>query len=94
MIYILPIIKTFLLSWIITRYEPLHTYIIGTLEGFNRFLFKNNTIIGQILASTKCMKCVSLVTGFIMTQNIYLAIIASIIGFHFDRWEGKQKINF
>lgn len=98
LIYITLILKTFLLSWFIITFEPIQTYIVGTLEGINLAIFNNTKSIliyiigGYIIKPLTCHMCCGFWTGLILSGNIYVGIATSVISYHYDKIKGNQKI--
>lgn len=90
------ILKSFLLTWFILNFEPIQTYIVGSLEGLNQGLFSKKSIIyfilGTIIKVPTCSKCLGFWTGLIVSSNIYVAIITSILSLLYDRFQGSIKI--
>ena len=76
MILTIILIKVFLLSWLITRFEPLQMI----LE-----LLPDKLIYNLIRLLLTCLKCVLLYTTFIFTGDIFLAAGMSFIGFWYDK---------
>jgi uncharacterized membrane protein YjgN (DUF898 family) len=77
---------TFLLSWLVSRFEPLQWFIK---------LFPNNKFRFLIETLTSCIKCVSLYVCFILSFNIFLPAMSSFIAMLYDKtigsWETKIK---
>lgn len=73
------LIKVFLLSWLITRFEPLQML----LELLPDKLISN---LFRLLLS--CLKCVLLYATFAFTGDIFLAAGMSFIGFWYDKFIG------
>ena len=86
------LIKSFLFSWFLINFEPINTYIIGTLEGINKAIYNNYKIsilyfiVGKILTSYNCPRCNGFWTGLIISSNIYVAIAVSILSLAWDKW--------
>lgn len=77
-------IKIFLISYTITRFEPLQ-WILDILP--------DNLFFNIIRLALSCSKCLSLYVGFIMTYDIYIAMIMSLFMVIFEKtfghWENK-----
>ena len=90
------IIKIFVISWFITRFQPIQVYIGGVLEGINEGLFKRKptiyTLFGLLIKPISCIKCCAFWLGLITTGNIFISIIVSIIAHHYDKVDATQKI--
>jgi len=90
------ILKSFLLTWLILNFEPIQTYIVGSLEGLNQGLFTKRPIIyfilGTIIKVPTCSKCCGFWTGLILSSNIYIAVATSILSLLYDRFQGNIKI--
>lgn len=90
------IIKLFVISWFITRFQPIQVYIGGVLEGINEGLFKRKptiyTLFGLLIKPISCIKCCAFWLGLITTGNIFISIIVSIIAHHYDKVDATQKI--
>ena len=90
------IIKIFVISWFITRFQPIQVYIGGVLEGINEGLFKKRpsiyTLFGLLIKPISCIKCCAFWLGLITTGNIFISIIVSIIAHHYDKMDETQKI--
>lgn len=87
-------LKSILLAYLLTRLEPIHNWAEDKINNSKSVLL---SIIAHIISNklTRCLKCTSFWITLIMTTNIYLAIIAMIIGFVYDKnfsqWETKIK---
>jgi len=90
------IIKIFVISWFITRFQPIQVYIGGVLEGINEGLFKKRpsiyTLFGLLIKPISCIKCCAFWLGLITTGNIFISIIVSIIAHHYDKVDATRKI--
>lgn len=90
------ITKIFLVSWFITRFQPIQIYVGGILEGINEGLFKKKpkiyTIFGLIIKPISCIKCCAFWLGIATTGNIFISILVSIIAHHYDKVDASQKI--
>jgi hypothetical protein len=73
------LISIWLLSWFITRFEPLQM----TLE-----LLPNKLLWNLIKLLTSCLKCVSFWITLAYTQNIILASGIAFISFWYDKFIG------
>lgn len=76
------LISIWLLSWVITRFEPLQM-ILETLP--------NKLITNVIKLLLSCLKCVSFWTTLIWTGNIFLASGMAFISFWYDKWIGPLE---
>ena len=90
---ILVLCKILLLSWVITRFEPIE-------EIFEYITPKDPTMIAITLAIHKlltCYRCCSLWVGLIVFGNIWMALLACLIAFIYDKffaaWETRIKLN-
>lgn len=85
--YIL-LVKTFLLSWIIARLEPIQ----WCLE-----LLPNKLYKWILITLTSCLKCSNFWVGIIFTHDIFLASAMAFIGMLYEKtigkWETTIKIN-
>ena len=90
------LIKGLLIAWIGTHFVPFQTYVVGTLEGINLGLFRNKPLLyiffGQIINILVCLKCFSLWVTLLISHNIYIAISASLIAYHYDKIDVNSKI--
>lgn len=90
------IIKLFLVSWFITRFQPIQTYIGGVLEGINEGLFKKKptiyTLFGLLIKPISCIKCCAFWLGLLTTGNLFISILVSVIAHHYDKMDASQKI--
>jgi hypothetical protein len=93
--------KVFILSWFITRFEPLQWFIsklflIEFSEKFNKLNKIKNELKFLLETLTTCMKCTSFWLALILTQDIYLSSISSFIGMLYEKTIGKweTKIKF
>lgn len=84
------IIKLFLLNWFITQFKPLH----WVLEGITSHIpFKwLKTILNEFIKIISCKKCLFLWMTLVITQNIWLAILMSFVGYHYDKIDTKNGI--
>lgn len=73
------LIKVFLLSWLITRFEPIQM----VLE-----LLPDNLVINLFRLLLTCLKCVLLYMTFVFTGDIFLAAGMSFVGFWYDKFIG------
>lgn len=87
LIEIITLIKYFLLSWFIVRFEPIQWMIE---------LLPNNLIKYLIITMTTCMKCVNFWLVLILTQDLLSALSMSFIGMLYEKTLGKweKKISF
>lgn len=96
MIYLILVLKGFLLTWFILNFEPGQTYVIGFLEGLNKGLFQKRPIpyfiLGLIIKVPTCSKCCGFWTGLIISSNIWVAIAVSILSLAWDKWQGSGGI--
>lgn len=96
MIYLYELIQGLLIGWMITHFEPIQTYIGGSLEGINIGLFSNKKFIygifGRMIKVLTCQKCSTFWSTLIISNNLYIAIIGAIIAYHYDKWNGNMKI--
>jgi len=80
------VVWTFMISWLISRFEPLQWFIK---------IFPNNKLRFLIETLTTCIKCVSLYMGLIISGNIFLPAFSSFIAMIYDKtigqWETKIK---
>jgi len=90
MIYLILVLKGFLLTWFILNFEPIQTYVVGFLEGLNKAFFTKKPllhfILGHIIKVPTCSKCCGFWTGLIISSNIYVAIAVSILSLAWDKW--------
>jgi hypothetical protein len=84
---IIIMIQIFLISYTITRFEPLQM-VLDELP--------DNLVMNVIKLLLSCSKCVSFWTGLII-GNIWMAMIVSLFMVIFEKtfghWESKIKIN-
>lgn len=73
------LISIWLLSWFITRFEPLQM----VLE-----LLPNKLLWNLLKLLTGCLKCVSFWITLGYTQNIILASGIAFVSFWYDKWIG------
>ena len=73
------LISIWIVSWFITRFEPLQMLLEFVPNKLIPNLFK--------LLIT-CLKCVSFWATLIITQNIILASLMAFISFWYDKWIG------
>ena len=76
------LISIWLVSWFITRFEPLQMI----LE-----LLPNKLIPNLIKLLVTCLKCVSFWSTLLVTQNIVLASGMAFISFWYDKWIGPLE---
>lgn len=76
------LISIWLVSWFITRFEPLQM----VLE-----LLPNKLIPNLIKLLVTCLKCVSFWSTLLVTQNIVLASGMAFISFWYDKWIGPLE---
>jgi hypothetical protein len=90
------LIKGLLIAWIINKFEPFQTYVVGTLEGINLGLFRNKPLLyiffGQIINILVCLKCFSLWVTLLISHNIFIAILASLVAYHYDKWDSSKGV--
>jgi hypothetical protein len=72
--------KIFMISWFISRFEPIHM----TLEALPNKLVYN--LIRLILT---CLKCLAFWITLTLTQDIFLASLMAFIGFWYDKIIGR-----
>lgn len=73
------LISIWLLSWFITRFEPLQM----VLE-----LLPNKLVFNLVKLLTTCIKCVSFWITLGYTQNIIYASGIAFVSFWYDKWIG------
>lgn len=80
--------KTLILSWLVTRFEPLQWLINLLPDKKIKFLIQD---------ATTCMKCMSLYLGLMIFGDIYIAALASFLSVIYMKtlgvWEQKVKFN-
>lgn len=80
--------KTLVLSWLVTRFEPLQWLINLLPDKKIKFLIQD---------ATTCMKCMSLYLGLMIFGDIYIAALASFLSVIYMKtlgvWEQKVKFN-
>ena len=85
--YIL-MIKIFLLSWMIVRFEPIQWCLD---------LLPNNLFKYIIVTMTSCLKCSNFWIGLILSGDIFIASGLAFIGMLYEKtignWETKIKLN-
>jgi hypothetical protein len=72
--------KIFIISWFISRFEPIHM----ALEALPNKLVYN--LIRLILT---CLKCLAFWITLTWTQDIFLASLMAFIGFWYDKIIGR-----
>jgi hypothetical protein len=79
--------KTLILSWLVTRYEPIQ-WVIDTIP--------SGRIKSVIQDATTCMKCMSLYIGLLISGSIYVAALASLLSVFYNKTIGEweQKVKF
>jgi hypothetical protein len=87
---ILVIGKILLLAWFVTRFEPVQWIVDILFEG------KQDLTSKLLYLALTCSKCVAFWAGIILTQDIFLAIIASWLMVVYEKTIGKweNKITF
>lgn len=80
--------KIFLISWFITRFEP--------IEWFIDWIFKPSLFKDRLKTLMTCIKCTSFWVGLMLTHGgIYIAILSSLLAMFYDKtigeWEKKIK---
>lgn len=82
------IAKILLISYFVTRFEPVQ-WVIESLPK----KIKDNILFNIFYLAITCFKCSSFWIGLIMSHNFYIATIAFIIAFIYDKkfslWETK-----
>jgi len=76
------IIKVCLIGWFISNFEPLQNFLIKN----KLFKIKIMQIPKKIL---QCFKCISFWIALIYTQDVYTAIICSIIAYIYIRVDNQ-----
>jgi hypothetical protein len=84
--WVLPLLKGLAIGWFLAEFEPLQ-------EGLR--LIKNKIsdrywIVMYLKISVSCQKCLSFWSTFIITQNIYSAIVSSLIVVIVDYYKKKD----
>jgi hypothetical protein len=87
---ILVIGKILLLSWFITRFEPVQWIVDILFEG------KQDLTSKMLQLTLTCSKCLSFWLGVIISQDIFLAIIGCFLMVIYEKTIGKweQRIEF
>jgi hypothetical protein len=70
-------LKLFILSWVITKFEPLE-WIIDLLP--------DKLIYNTLAYGLTCLKCLLFWTTLIYTQDIFHACLMAFIGFWYMKW--------
>jgi hypothetical protein len=82
------LLKIFLLSWFIVRFEPIQ----WCLE-----LLPNNLFKWILVVMTTCLKCSNFWIGLFLTGNIFISSGMAFIGMLYEKtigkWETKIKFN-
>jgi hypothetical protein len=78
----LTLIKIFLLSWVITRFEPIQW--VGEL-------LPDNLLFNIIKTLLTCLKCCSFWLTLIWTGDIFQASLMAFIGFWYDKIIGYYE---
>ena len=79
---IILMIKSFLIAWFITRFEPLQV---------NLNLLPNNILFNMLSMALSCSKCCSLWTTLIITHNFYYAVATSMIMIFYEKTAGRLE---
>lgn len=84
--FLIDLAKILVVSWLVTRFEPLQWLINLLPDNKLKFLIQD---------ATTCMKCMSLYIGLIITFSIYIAAFASFLSVIYmktiGQWEQKVK---
>jgi len=90
------LIKGLLIAWIGVHFVPFQTYVVGTLEGINLALFRNKwpvyILFGKLIGILTCFKCFSLWVTLLISHNIFIAILASLVAYHYDKWDSSKGV--
>lgn len=88
MIEITLLIKIFLLSWVLVRFEPIQWFIE---------LLPNNIIKYTVVLLTSCLKCSNFWIGFLLSGDIFIGAGMSFFGMLYEKtlgkWETKIEFN-
>lgn len=72
--------KIFIVSWLISRFEPIHM-VLETLP--------NKLVYNLIRLVLTCLKCLAFWITLSLTQDIFLASLMAFIGFWYDKIIGR-----
>lgn len=82
------LLKSFLLSWFIVRFDPIQWLLD---------LLPNNIIKYILVTVTTCLKCSNFWIGLILTGDIFIASGMAFFGMLYDKsigkWETSIKLN-
>jgi len=79
MMIALLILKVFLISWVITKYDPWFWF----LDSISPYFTKNHftkLIYNSIVLATSCLKCCSLYVGLIM-GGLFIGVASSFVAY-------------
>jgi hypothetical protein len=84
------LIKIFLITWLITSFEPLQDVLTNLFDKIYQRTNKNplKRIYDSLYTILTCQKCLSFWTTLIITQNIFMACGVSFVAFIFEN--GKK----
>lgn len=92
---IILIIKILLIAFVYTRFEPLHSWAANIIKNSKSVL---KSLVANLLHNnmTTCIKCLAFWVGLIMSHNFYIAAIAMILAFIYDKkfssWERQNRL--
>lgn len=94
MIFLVSVVKTFLLSHLITKFEPLH-WTLDVLWDLKPKSVVLQTLLATLRLGTSCMKCCSLWLG-IFTGGFWVGVVTSFLSYLYTQLLSHhiEKIRF
>lgn len=100
------LVKIFLVTWFVTRFEPIQKPLVTIDAAVNDYLtFKKRpfyeiiffAIINSIIKILTCSKCFSFWFGLVFSNDFYTAALSSLIMVIFEKsigdWLSRVKLN-
>jgi hypothetical protein len=87
------LLKVFLLSWLITKFEPLKLLMdfISIKTVNNKLQIIYSIIHSIVYLMVTCLMCCNFWTALILTNDIYLSAASAFIGFWYHKLLGYYE---
>lgn len=80
---LLTTLQGFLIAWFLVYFEPYQAFLSTYIKPYNPYSYINTAL--------SCFKCNAFWITLIYSQNIFEAILASLLAFVFDRLNNQLK---
>lgn len=91
MITLITLANIFLLSWTITKFQPLHSFFDYVSNKLNKAgkVSKIASVCALMISSVylmiTCLLCCSFWTALLLTHNLYYACLSGFVGYWYEK---------